>query len=57
MIPSPLSNDVPAFYGVTLFAIRSHLTTMDVGVAVRAVRAGVREDRLGMALSAGDTLM
>jgi hypothetical protein len=57
MVPSSLSNDVPAFYGVTLFAIRSHLTTMDIGVAVRATRAGIREDRLGMALGAGDPLV
>lgn len=57
VIFGPLGDDVPPFYRVALFAVGSHLAAMDVGVAVRAVRSCVREDRLGVALSTGNALV
>ncbi len=53
----PLKNDTPALYGVALFAVGPHLTAMDVGMAISAVCARIREHRLGMALSAGHSLV
>lgn len=47
-----LNGDVPAFNGVTLGAIWTHLAAMNIGVAIRAILADVGEYRLAMALRA-----
>lgn len=52
-----LKNDAPALDSVALFAVRSHLSAMDVGMAIRAVGSGIREHRLGMTLGAGHPLV
>lgn len=41
--------DFPAFYRVTLLAIRAELAAVDVRVAIRASRAHVGKDKVGMA--------
>lgn len=48
-----LDGNVPALHRVTLLAARAHLPAMDVGMAIRALSADVREYHLGVALSAG----
>jgi hypothetical protein len=53
VFPDSLQNDIPAFDGMTLFAISSHLAAMNIGVTVRAIGTGVGEDGLGMTLCAG----
>jgi hypothetical protein len=53
----PLGNGAPSLHRVTLFAICTHLPAVDVGMTVGAVRSRVREDRLGVALRARNTLM
>ena len=47
-----LHGDIPPLYGVTLGAIRPHLTAVHIGVAVGAIFACVCKDRLNMALDA-----
>lgn len=49
-----LIRDIPTRHGVALGAIGSHLTAMNVGVAVRAVFADIRKDRFDVALRAGN---
>jgi hypothetical protein len=44
-----LHPDAPALYGVTSLALRSKLPAVNVGVAVRALRANVCEHELGVA--------
>ena len=52
-----LGNDVPPFYGVTLFAVGTHLTAMDVGMTVSAVCPCIGEHRLGVTLRTRNALM
>lgn len=52
MILHLLHGDIPPLYGVTLRAIRPHLTAVNIGVAVGTIFANVREHRLNMALDA-----
>ena len=52
-----LQNNAPALHRVALFAVRSHLPTMNVCVTVRAVRSSIRENHLGVALRAGNILV
>lgn len=47
-----LNGDIPAFDRVALLAVCPHLPLVDVGVAIRALRAHVAKDRLDMALRA-----
>lgn len=47
-----LHGDIPSLHRVALGAIGAHLATMNIGVAVGAIFADVREDRLNMALGA-----
>jgi hypothetical protein len=53
----PLANKAPPLHSVTFFAIRTHLPAVDIGVTVGAVRPCIGEDRLGVALRTGDTLV
>jgi hypothetical protein len=52
-----LYRDVPAFYGVTLLALGTHLSAMDVGMAVGALSAHIGKHRLDVALGAGHLLV
>jgi len=52
-----LQGNLPAFYRVALFALRSKLAPMNVRVAVTAFRADVGEDQAAVALLAGDPLV
>ena len=47
-----LNGDIPAFNGVTLRAIGTHLAAMNIGVAIGAIFADIAEYRLAMALRA-----
>jgi len=47
-----LDGDIPALNSVALCAIGAHFSLVDVGVAVLAILANVREDRLDVALTA-----
>lgn len=47
-----LHRNVPSLDGMALLAIRAHLALVNVGVAIRALLADVRKDRLGVALHA-----
>lgn len=57
VLPHPLQNDIPAFDRMALCAISSHLAAMNVGVAIGAVRPGVREHRLSMTLRTRHSLV
>lgn len=52
-----LQGHVPPDHAVTLLAIRAELAAMNIGVAVRTLRAYVTEYRLGVALHAIDLRM
>lgn len=52
MLLDPLGLDIPAFHRVTLLTIGAKLAAVDIRVAIRAARADVREDKIGMALVA-----
>jgi len=52
-----LDRDLPAADRVTLLAIRSELSFVDVGVAVLATLSDVGEDRLDVALHTSDGLV
>ena len=52
-----LGVDFPAFDGVAILAFRSELTTMDVGMTVRAARADTGKHEIGVALGAGHFLV
>jgi hypothetical protein len=45
----------PALHDVALGAIGAKLSQMDIGVAIGAILADVREDRFRVALRAGDS--
>ena len=49
-----LQHEIPALHGMTLLAIGTHLTAVDVGVAVGAGCAGIGKHWFGVALGAGD---
>ncbi len=57
MLIDLLNGDVPALDRMALFAVGSHLPLMNIGVTVGALRAHIRENQLGMALSASHTFM
>ena len=57
VFPNSLQNNVPPFDRMALFAIGAHLSPVNVGVAVCAIRAHVGEHRLGMALRASHSLV
>lgn len=46
----PLQNDIPTLDRMALLAVRAHLATMEIGVAVRAMRSRVRKHGLRVAL-------
>jgi len=52
-----LHRHLPALYGVALFTICAELALVDIGVAVCALLADIREDRLHVTLRAGDILV
>ena len=52
-----LERDLPAFHRVALFAIRSKLALMNVGMTVSAFHADIGEHRLDVALLAGHRLV
>ena len=47
-----LQRNFPALYGVALLALRTKLTAVNIGMAVRALRAHVREDQARMTQAA-----
>ena len=47
-----LDGDIPALNGVALCTIRAHFSLVDVGVAILAIPANIREDGLDVALGA-----
>jgi hypothetical protein len=47
-----LDGDIPALNGVALRAVRAHFSLVNVSVAILAILANVREDRLDVALRA-----
>jgi hypothetical protein len=49
--------DYPVFHVMTLFAFCTHLPPVDVGMTIRAIFAGVGEDRLDVTLLTRYTLM
>jgi len=57
VFPYPLQNDAPPFNRVALFAVGSHLAAMNVSVAVRTIRSGVRENGFGMTLCTSHSLV
>ncbi len=57
VFPHLLQNDAPAFNGMALFAVGSHLAAMNVSVTVRTIRSCVRKNRLGMALGTSHSLV
>lgn len=57
VFPDPLNDETPALHGMTLLAVGAHLTAMDIGMAIGAVRARIRKHRLGVTLGAGHALM
>jgi len=57
VFPNSLQNNIPPFDRMALFAGGAHLPPVNVGVAVRAIRAYVGEHRLGVALRAGHSLV
>ena len=57
MVLDRLHGNFPPIYCVALLAIGPKLSPMDVGVAVRAPGSYVRENRLGVAVGAADTLV
>lgn len=50
VIPDSLKRDLPALHGMAPLTICAHLTVVNIGVAIGAPCAGIRENRLGMAL-------
>ena len=50
-----LDRDLPSADGMTLFAIRSELTFVDVSVAILTTLSDVSENGLRVALDAGDS--
>lgn len=52
-----LQDNAPTLHRVTLFAVRTHLTAMDVGMAIGTVRSRIRKHGLGVALGAGHCLV
>lgn len=52
-----LHRDLPSLDGVALLATGAELPLVNIGVAIRALRAYICEHRLGVALRAGDALM
>ncbi len=49
--------NVPALYSVAAFAVGSHLSPVDISVAVAALRTDVGKNRFGMALGTGHVLV
>ena len=47
-----LHRDIPSLHGVALGAIRAHLAAMNIGMAIGAVLADIREYRLNVARDA-----
>jgi hypothetical protein len=47
-----LRSEIPALYRVTLFAVRTHLTTMNIGVTIGAILSDVGENRFGVTVNA-----
>ena len=52
MVANRGHGDLPAFDGVTRFAIRAKLATVNVRMAVRALLSNIRKDEFHVALSA-----
>lgn len=57
VLPHILLNQVPPFHRVALLTICSHLATVNVGMAIRAMCTRIREHGLGMALVATHSLV
>ena len=57
MLIDLLDRNIPALDGVTLLAVGAHLGLVNVRMALPALRSDIRENRLGMALRAGNTLV
>ncbi len=54
MLLDVLHRDPPPFHVVAVFAVRSKLAAVNIGMAVRAFRAGIAENQVGVTLAAGD---
>ena len=52
MVLNRLRRNIPPLNGMALLAVRSHLPPVNVGVAVRALGADIREHQLDVALGA-----
>jgi hypothetical protein len=52
-----LDGNIPALHSVALLAVGAHLALVDIRVAIRALRADISKDRLGVALRARHAFM
>ena len=52
-----LHRNSPAFHVVAVFAVRSKLAAVNIGVAIRAFRAGIAEHQVRVTLPAGDSFV
>lgn len=52
-----LDRNIPALDGVALFAVGTHLGLVNVRMALSALRSDIVENRLGVALRAGNALV
>ena len=57
MLFGALVKDAPALHCMTLFTARAHLPAMNVGMAIGTVGPHVCEDRLGVTLGTGHSLV
>lgn len=57
MLLDVLHRNPPPFHAVAVFAARSKLAAMYIGVAVRAFRARIAEHQVGVALAAGHSFV
>ena len=57
MILDVFVGDLPALYGVAVFAVGPELTAVEVGVAVRAMRAYIMENERSVALGTANVFV
>ena len=57
MLLDVLHRNSPPFHVVAVLAVRSKLAAVNVGVAIRAFRAGIAEHQVRVTLPAGDSFV
>jgi len=57
VFPNSLQDEVPAFHGVTAFAVCAHLAAVDIGMTIGTVGSCVRKHRLGVALGTSNAFV